>query len=380
MPSARNRSYAASRSASANDQDSPWLAYPLAGRSPRVSVRSSRCGPTSVTPRSTSAGRRSASDASSACLERGPVRPIGDLAETGRYAIAGRARPAATASYALVTCGASAATSSSRPASSSAPCWARCVSQTSRVDRSSPASAADLAGQVRRPQQCVALLDHPVVVGPHPGVPRLPGDQQVVEVAPALGRVAADQFQVLRREQHHPQRAEHVAGPADRRTVEPGPVGLARHDLQLDQQLASVVDDRAADHRRRARRPGPAARRWRPGDCPGSPRSRAPRPGWSCRPRSGRRSTLDARVEVDRDPLVRAEVDQLEPADVHRAQLLWTAWPPNWLRSAATAFIAGESSCRDSKRANSEAAMTCIGTASRIASSTVQRPSPVSSA
>ena len=57
-----------------------------------------------------------------------------------------------------------------------------------------------------------------------------------------------------------------------------------------------------------------------------------------------------------------------------------TAWPPNWLRSAATAFIAGESSCREANRANSDAAMTFIGTASRIASSTVHRPSPVSSA
>src|SRR5437660_261519 len=81
--------------------------------------------------------------------------------------------------------------------------------------------------------------------------------------------------------------------------------------------------------------------------------------------------------ELDDDVRVRPEVDELEPADEH---YLWTACPPNWLRSAATAFIAGESSCRDRNRANSEAAMTFIGTASRIASSTVHRPSPVSSA
>ena len=56
------------------------------------------------------------------------------------------------------------------------------------------------------------------------------------------------------------------------------------------------------------------------------------------------------------------------------------AWPPNWLRIAAIAFIAGLSSWREAKRANSEAAMTCIGTAFSIAASTVQRPSPESSA
>ena len=34
-----------------------------------------------------------------------------------------------------------------------------------------------------------------------------------------------------------------------------------------------------------------------------------------------------------------------------------TAWPPNWLRIAAIAFIAGLSSCWETKRANSEAAI-----------------------
>ena len=36
--SCRSSWYAASLSPSANDQDSPWLAYPLAGSSPRVST------------------------------------------------------------------------------------------------------------------------------------------------------------------------------------------------------------------------------------------------------------------------------------------------------------------------------------------------------
>ena len=56
-----------------------------------------------------------------------------------------------------------------------------------------------------------------------------------------------------------------------------------------------------------------------------------------------------------------------------------TACPPNWWRSAATAFIAGESSWREANRANSAAEITGSGTACRIASSIVQRPSPESS-
>ena len=44
-----------------------------------------------------------------------------------------------------------------------------------------------------------------------------------------------------------------------------------------------------------------------------------------------------------------------------------------------TAFIAGESSCREANRAYSEAEITGAGTRSRMASSTVQRPSPLSS-
>ena len=52
---------------------------------------------------------------------------------------------------------------------------------------------AGLAGQVRGSQQRVALFEHPLVVGAHPGVPGLPGDQEMIEVVTALGRVAADQ-------------------------------------------------------------------------------------------------------------------------------------------------------------------------------------------
>ena len=56
------------------------------------------------------------------------------------------------------------------------------------------------------------------------------------------------------------------------------------------------------------------------------------------------------------------------------------ACPPNWLRMAAIAFMAGDSSWRDWKRANSDAVMACSGTALSMAASIVQRPSPESSA
>ena len=48
------------------------------------------------------------------------------------------------------------------------------------------------------------------------------------------------------------------------------------------------------------------------------------------------------------------------------------------LRSAEITCIAGETSWRDSKRANSAAEITGSGTASRTASFTVHRPSPES--
>ena len=64
-PSARSSWNAPSRSASAKDQDSPWLAYPLAGSGPRASTTSSRCGPTSETPRWISSGAAAACAVSS---------------------------------------------------------------------------------------------------------------------------------------------------------------------------------------------------------------------------------------------------------------------------------------------------------------------------
>ena len=58
---------------------------------------------------------------------------------------------------------------------------------------------------------------------------------------------------------------------------------------------------------------------------------------------------------------------------------VFTAWPPNSLRSAAMIFAEKFCSSREAKRANSAAAITGVGTSSAIASWTVQRPSPESS-
>ena len=70
-------------------------------------------------------------------------------------------------------------------------------------------------------EQRAALLDDALVVGADAGVPRAAGDQQVVEVAAPLGRIALDDRQVLRREQDAAQRAERVPRPAQRGAVEP---------------------------------------------------------------------------------------------------------------------------------------------------------------
>ena len=90
------------------------------------------------------------------------------------------------------------------------------------------------------------MLEHPVVVGPHPGHPRRPHDQHVVQETAALGRVAAHQGQVLRREQHRPQRAQDVPCPGQWCPVDPRPVGAAagqvdqrRHDGQRQAQVGT---------------------------------------------------------------------------------------------------------------------------------------------
>ena len=54
LPSFFNKLNEANRREIAIDHDSPWLAYPFAGKSPRCNSKSSLCGPISETPRSIS--------------------------------------------------------------------------------------------------------------------------------------------------------------------------------------------------------------------------------------------------------------------------------------------------------------------------------------
>ncbi len=150
----------------------------------------------------------------------------------------------------------------SRPASSSAPPGPagrprRRGSRTSRPastrpsagrppDAAAPGPAAWNAA-ARRLQQRGPLPDHPLVVGADPGVPRCRGDQQVVEETPPFPGVPLDQRQVLRREQYGAEDPEDLAGPGQRRPVQPHPVRPARIDLDLDQRAAPARRDRRPD-------------------------------------------------------------------------------------------------------------------------------------
>ena len=113
-----------------------------------------------------------------------------------------------------------------------------------RARRPGPARADRPPPQ--RLEQGRPLPQHPLVVGPYTGVAWRARDQQVVEKPAALLRVALDQGQVLGREQDGAQHPEHLAGAAHRRTVEPGPVGPAGVDLDLDQAAGVAGGDRGA--------------------------------------------------------------------------------------------------------------------------------------
>src|ERR687888_213433 len=84
------------------------------------------------------------------------------------------------------------------------------------------------------------------------------------------------------------------------------------------------------------------------------------------------------RRRVDRQALEALD-ERVRGLDGGAHETFFTAWPPNWLRSAALTFAAKSPCRRESKRANSADVMTGIGTRRSMASSTVQRPSPESS-
>ena len=123
------------------------------------------------------------------------------------------------------------------------------ASSTGLLRGPGPVAGASAQHGGGRLQQGVALAQHLVVVGAHPGPAGLARDEQLVEEPAPLRRVALDQGEVLGREQHGAQRAEHLSGPLHRRAAEPGTVGPAGVELELDQRLAPVAHDHAPDHR-----------------------------------------------------------------------------------------------------------------------------------
>ena len=160
---------------------------------------------------------------------------------------------------------------------------ARLVERLVAVARRARRAAGSLAQHRRRRlQQGVALLEDLVVVGAHARPARLALDEQVVEEAAPLRRVALDEGEVLGGEEHGAHRAEHVAGPRHRGAAEPGPVGPTRRDLELDHRLALVAHDGSAHDRLRSPRTARAAGRWPPGATRASRGSRSPRRGSSC--------------------------------------------------------------------------------------------------
>ncbi len=168
----------------------------------------------------------------------------------------------------------------------------------------------------RRLEQRVALLEHPVVVGPHASHPRLTGDEQVVEETAAIRRVALDQREVLGGEQHGAQDAQYLAGPRDGRGVDAGPVGPAGGDLQLDQGGSTVADHPSPDHGPR----GPLADQRGVGRHPMAVQRRQvadglDQVGLALPVRADERRHPGLQRQLDR--CVGAEVGQRQVADVH---------------------------------------------------------------
>ena len=169
-----------------------------------------------------------------------------------------------------------------------------------------------------RLEQGVALLEHPVVVGAHAGQPRRTRDQQVVEEPAALGRVALDDREVLGREQHGPQQAQHLPGPRHRRAVDAGPVGPTWGQLELDERRPVVAHHAGAhdgtlgaepDQRSVGRDPMAAEGR--------DVADRLDQVGLALAVRPDHRGHAGLQRQLDRR--VRTEVHEREVGDVHAA-------------------------------------------------------------
>ncbi len=171
----------------------------------------------------------------------------------------------------------------------------------------------------RRPgglEQCGSLLDHAFVVGTDAGVARPAGDQQVVDETAPFGRVALDDRQILRREQHAPQRAKRVSRSGQGCSVESDPVRLAGVELDLDQTVPRRRTDGCPQDRplRACLDHGgvhgdPVAAEG--GDVVGS----LDEVGLSGAVRTGERG--DARSQRDVSRFVAAEIRQHQPSQVH---------------------------------------------------------------
>ena len=114
--------------------------------------------------------------------------------------------------------------------------------------------------------------------------------EDVVEVAPPLGRAALHQREVVGREHGDPQRPEQVAGPRSALAVDLHPVRPpAPSSASISSSRALALALGPHDRRRRTladervgRRAAERRRAWRG--------SRSPRAGWSCPARCHRRS------------------------------------------------------------------------------------------
>jgi hypothetical protein len=96
-------------------------------------------------------------------------------------------------------------------------------------------------------QQCRPLPHHPLIIRTHRGVPRCGGHQEVVEEPPPLRGIALHHREVLRCEQHRAEYSEDLAGPWQRRPVQPHPVGPARIELDLHEGTSLARRDRRPD-------------------------------------------------------------------------------------------------------------------------------------
>ena len=292
------------RRARARQRCSPWEAWVRASRPSIARTRSSRCGPTVLTPR-----RRSSRRLAARAARRSPsqLRPY-------RWRTSGRVLPRRRGGCRPhATRGSRSATSRSRAATSTLPASASRWSHTSRV-----AVHVRTGPPARLAQQRGALAQDPLGLVGRPRALGVEQRQRVVEqVAPPLG-AAADEREVLGREDRARSGGPEVPprGHALRLT-------LVRLDapganLRLDQRRAVGTIDlrphdgaaRARPHQRLGRRTpeGPARAEIRHG----LEHARLPR---AVRTRDDRGSLglgVDQRVRED------AEVDQLQPAEAHR--------------------------------------------------------------